>query len=705
MQNDPFRTFTDRREATELFKLLRGRDDKKPWPLLPILAFIAPGGGGKSTLINYLLAQCCLPDGRAAIPYAQLDFSQPDAPKTLLAILVTIRNQLQQHLDGQGHYMTFPRFDLGASIILSHPVDGTPPLLDPKQIQKQLVADSALLGSLIGAGNAAADIAGVIPLPLNTATATVIRALLAGLKLTTHIPAVQNLVTRIESGPGWRWYQANTTDPGLRAKVGIDKVLLRLQFLSTPGNPGRDYLIKDVLPAALIADIREAMESGRVWSKTGNVVLFLDGFQSLLQNADKAGIILLERFALSEQRKRGENDPLLIVLGSQQRVLQYPQVPQKVMTGQLQPINTILEASAHAKSVYQDWQTHLPPDKHPLRLSDMYLEVWLDGFGLTDTHDYLSRVSNQQRALTDSNRVQAIYLATLGHPFSLALIAAAILEAQIRGGDVSIEKVWDAFVSPERAPGHEDETIGAYLLSLFLQQLPRKEQDDLMFCAASRTLDAATLRAALQLPSDIEARERLNRYRQLAFMHVIDAERIVFHRIVRTLLLQQLVSNVSPDSDYYSTHSRLRDHFHKCVANLRTQQSTPAVIEAIRRASMEEVYHSLALGNPELAIYLALLTLKDDPDLWEQLHEAVEQAPKGLMSAETKQRAEAALNRAEQSRTHMMKLLLSFFIHGLVEICQRPYHQYEYHVLVELKVAKADHHECESNTRICRDAA
>ena len=650
MQNDPFRTFTDRREVTALFQLLRGRNPDQPWPLLPILAFIAPGGGGKSTLINYLLSQnCCLPDGQAAIPYAHIDFSQDDAPKTLLSILVTLRNLLQQHRDGQGRYLSFPRFDLGASVILSLPADGTPPLLDTKQIQQQLVAGSSLLGSLTDTGNTVADIADVIPPPLD-ATAKVIRALLAGLKLTTQIPVVKELVLRIESGAGWRWYQINTNDPGLRAQAGISNMLLRLQFLSTPGNPGRDYLSKDVLTAALLADIRDALGSGRVWSKTSNVVLFLDGFQSLLQNADKAGIILLERLALSEQRKRGENDPLLIVLGSQQRVLQHPQVPQKVMTGQLQPILTMQEASAHAKSVYQDWQQHLPADKRALRLSDMCLEVSLHGFELADTHDYLARVSNQQQVLTDSNRVQAIYSATLGHPFSLALIAAALLEAQMRGGDVSIEKVWDVLVSPERAPGHEDETIGAYLLSLFLQQLPSEEQSELVFCAAPRTLDAATLRAVLQLPSDIKARERLQHYRQLTFMRILDEERIVFHRIVRTLLLQQLVPDDLPDSDYYSTHSRLREHFHKRVANLRNQQSTPSVIEAMRRASVEEVYHSLALGDPEPTIYLALLALKNDPDLWEQLQEAVEQAPKGLMPAETKQRAGAALSRASQSQ-------------------------------------------------------
>ena len=50
MLKNQLETFTDRHEAIALFDRLRGRDPEKPWPLLPILAFIAPGGSGKSTL-------------------------------------------------------------------------------------------------------------------------------------------------------------------------------------------------------------------------------------------------------------------------------------------------------------------------------------------------------------------------------------------------------------------------------------------------------------------------------------------------------------------------------------------------------------------------------------------------------------------------------------------------------------------------------
>ena len=134
-------TFTDRREAITLFNYLRGRDPSKPWPLLPILAFNAPGGGGKSTLIEYLrLKECSLPDGRAVLPYAHLDFTLASAPRDFLSILVALRNQLQQHYDGQNRHLTFPRFDLGAAIVLSTPIDGNLPLLGQHEIKRSLSA-------------------------------------------------------------------------------------------------------------------------------------------------------------------------------------------------------------------------------------------------------------------------------------------------------------------------------------------------------------------------------------------------------------------------------------------------------------------------------------------------------------------------------------------------------------------------------------
>src|SRR5438105_1755366 len=97
MLNDQLATFTDRREAIALFDMLRGgRKPGQPWPLLPIVAFVAPGGSGKSLLLRYLrMEKCNLPGGHAVLPHASLDFTLPHAPKELLAILIELRDQLQ----------------------------------------------------------------------------------------------------------------------------------------------------------------------------------------------------------------------------------------------------------------------------------------------------------------------------------------------------------------------------------------------------------------------------------------------------------------------------------------------------------------------------------------------------------------------------------------------------------------------------------
>ena len=111
--------FTDRLEAIALFELLRKREPhQSSWPLLPILSFIAPGGSGKSTLIEYLIAGRCCKDGRAILPYAYIDFTEAAMLRDLLPILIELRDQLQRHQDELGKRLIFPRFDLGAAIAI-----------------------------------------------------------------------------------------------------------------------------------------------------------------------------------------------------------------------------------------------------------------------------------------------------------------------------------------------------------------------------------------------------------------------------------------------------------------------------------------------------------------------------------------------------------------------------------------------------------
>ncbi len=150
MASGPFAAFTDRCEAIALFNLLRSRAPDKPWPLLPILTFVAPGGSGKSLLLRYLREKECSVDGRAAIPFAYLDFTLWHAPKELLSILIELRDQLQRQADGDGRHLAFPRFDLGAIIAQSAATNQDSGSFSPNQIRNALGSGVQIIKSMFG---------------------------------------------------------------------------------------------------------------------------------------------------------------------------------------------------------------------------------------------------------------------------------------------------------------------------------------------------------------------------------------------------------------------------------------------------------------------------------------------------------------------------------------------------------------------------
>jgi hypothetical protein len=77
MSREQLITFTDRREAIALFEMLQWHDPDKYWPLLPILAFVAPDGSDKSLLLLHLRVKECSVDGCAASPFAYLNLTLP----------------------------------------------------------------------------------------------------------------------------------------------------------------------------------------------------------------------------------------------------------------------------------------------------------------------------------------------------------------------------------------------------------------------------------------------------------------------------------------------------------------------------------------------------------------------------------------------------------------------------------------------------
>ncbi len=632
MDNQQLTTFTNRREAIALFNLLRGRDPRSPWPLLPILVFMAPAGGGKSSLIEYLRVHKCCSDGCSALPYASFDFTLPHTPKSILHILVSLRNQLQGHTDGSARNLTFPRFDLGAAIALAaHAIETLP----PTNLHELEICLSESVPSFMALHR--------LKTPLESVVSS-IPYLLEAIIWPADLKPLQAILQRLDKEPGWRWYRDCTSDAGLRSARTLQDVLLRLQVLSALDSPEREYLIEEILSAALIADLMDGLVTRTnlyCWDKTTNAVIFLDGFEALLEKSNHRGYRLLEILALAEQRLLGESDPLLIVVGTRKPLFANDEnEPAATPEEQASP----MFARRYALRRLQDWLSLLPEDKTRARLNQLVLPLRLQELGARGTRDYLAELDRQRggQAFAEEALVQAICQLTYGQPLSLALVAAAALEADARGQPLDPGELRDTFTS-DLAFGQADDVMD-YLVDLFLRQLPADEQRMFILSAAPRALDAQTLRALLQLSSDAEACERWERYRSLPFMRPLNAQQIAFHPLVRARLLKRLIPQKDPQSDYYQAHSRLRAHFIRFAS---ISEMYPGGLNS-EQAQIEAAHHALALGQPELAIALALAAQQSQSAYWGPLLDAISEAPGDLMAPETEQRASSAVNRARQ---------------------------------------------------------
>ncbi len=545
--------------------------------------------------------------------------------------------------------ISFRGFDLGASIAFNAPLGSQLPHPDKDAVRESLKFALPVFGSINKMGNALGNIYPYIP------------PLLVGVKwaeqLAWRIQPLQQLLLQLEHAPSWQWYQTQEADIGLYTNAGIRDVLLRLHALSVsnrPGKEGRNYLVNHILPAAFLADLRDALDgsnSPRTWNASTNIVLFLDGFDALLQSAHATGIHLLEVLACTEHRKRGGTDPLLLVVGSRERLLELTGTEQHFAQNpsfeQQTNVENDVNAREEADERYVRWSRQLPSEARYLRLSDLYLPYWLHDFGLEDTRHFLAQLDRQEQTVVfaDEALVHSIHYATHGHPLYLSLAAAAVLEARARSQHLTHENFEQAPVPRlwDLAPGHEDERIGDYLLDLFLRQLSPTERNELIFCAAPRFLDAAIVQTVLQLPNNVEARGRWDHYHRLTFVRALDDERIILHPIVRTLLLRRLPSDRRDTSDYHRVHTRLREYFHN-----QAQMQIAGQRRAEQQAQVEEAYHALALGDPELAVSLGIFAQREHLTTWEPLLEAIEQAPTGLISPGSEQWAYEALRLANQ---------------------------------------------------------
>lgn len=427
MSNERSHPFIDRREALALFDLVRGRRPREPWPLLPLLAFIGPGGSGKSRLIEHLRTTTCrFSEGRSVLPHASLDFTLLDAPKNLLDIFITLRDELHGKVDGDGKRLDFPRFDLGASIAAAYATDGALAAPSPGELWSHLTRAQAVFTSVGEMGNALGNLVPVIP------------PLIVGIKSAAHFSPLRAMVQHLQRGPGWRWYREHGSMLGLRAADGIEQVLLRLHEMSAPGTSQRETLVEELLPAAFLDDLYEALVgpgAPKAFSATANVILFLDGYEALMDTSRELALRLLHLLVCNERRRRGETDPLLVVVGSRDRLLDHPDAEryaEQHLPFEVPAASVEEEARAWARTSYQEWAKRLPPHTQVLRLQDLYLPVFLRDFDAHGTRSLFFQ-------LTRARDLEARFMTTHGEQLAQAIHrvtrgASPLRHARCRGG-------------------------------------------------------------------------------------------------------------------------------------------------------------------------------------------------------------------------------------------------------------------------------
>lgn len=379
---------------------------------------------------------------------------------------------------------------------------------DPQEVRHKLEAGLQSIESLVNLGS---ELGLTVPFML---------PVLAGIRLARQSRPVQKALRYFEDKSGWRWYRMNGAKLGLGASTNLEDVLRRLASMSMPGRPERALLIEEVLPAALMADIIEAIVTPDFplsWGKATNVVLFLDGFEQLQQVSRATATRLLQALTI-EQRKDGQTDPLLLVIGTRNRFPGFTDWGERPSFDEKTSVRDEHSVQQHIRDLYEGWRRQLPGHTGILRLKDLYLSLVLRDFGQDDSRAYLVKFGEQEQTqlLASDALVQAIATITHGHPLSLALAAAALVEANVRGHVLTPAQFEGEDVSGKIVRGHEEERIRDYLLDLFLRQLEEPERDNLIFCAVPHSFDVAVMRATLQLPTDVEARKRWEQYRLLS---------------------------------------------------------------------------------------------------------------------------------------------------------------------------------------------
>ncbi len=407
--------------------------------------------------------------------------------------------------------------------------------------------------------------------------------------------------------PEWKWYQEQTRRyrefklrPGIdiKGEPDVEDIGERLSSMSISRHE-KDFLIKQILPAAFLADLRAS--------------------EPIAQS-------LLEVLTLSEQRKLGASDPLLLVVGSEDRLpdmsreqLNSHYVSWDLPCSELLPWLPLVAWSPQKDQArvqmlldrHSAWQKKQPAsgDKKRLRLEDLYLPLPLRDFGLDETRTYLRLLEEQQQTQVFHNEalVWAIYRETCGYLGFLEGLAQLIGYQYSQDVDL---------------PGLFITEDGERLVdNLLAPQCTPEEVPEYMLCVAPRILTANLVLVVLESSKSSGSSEIPGRYRRLSFgLASHDKTKVIFHPGVRALLLQKLVAG-GQENMYLAVHQRLRDHFQERFKTATVGGQKPL------EDRIERAYHQLALGDYEPVIQLATYAQQYEVDLWDPLLEAVAQAP------------------------------------------------------------------------------
>ncbi len=430
--------------------------------------------------------------------------------------------------------------------------------------------------------------------------------LLLTLKFVVRLPPLHTLVRwviawayqRAGNQVQWRWYQDQVRkfrELNLPDNASMSKIRERLNEMCIIGGPEREFLIEQILPKAFLADLRYGAsdtESSMLLNGPQYIVIFLDSFEVLLRSAESTARHLLEALALNEYRKRGESDPLLLIVGSEDRL---PDMSREQLNRHFPPkVDTTGQSvQERTKVLYEAWIRQLPPsgNRRTLRLRDIYLPLPLSTLVLDGTRDYLLRLDqhNETAIFTNEALIEDIHRITQDYPIFLERVAAA-LQTSVQHAGSSIRALKALFDS------EQGEQIVDRLLVLHCKQV---EERMFMLSAIPRTLTPELLRLVLEqtFPGQIDANtlnDEWRRFRHLPFLLASeDKQHVTFVPGIRALFLCKLrIVTKEFDGDYISTHQRLYHYFQG-----RIDQSSQAKGTKNQQDVLECCYHAMAADS------------------------------------------------------------------------------------------------------------